>query len=108
MTQAITREEIARALEGGEAVTLVEALPEKYYAEGHLPGALQINHDEVAARAPKLLPDRDAKIVVYCASESCQNSAMAAAALSRLGYSRVFEYERGKEDWRDAGLPLET
>lgn len=87
---------------------LVEALPEKYYLDGHLPGAIQINHDEIRAQAEPRLPAKDAFIVVYCSNSACQNSRMAAQALASLGYTNVAEYEEGKQDWMKAGLPIET
>jgi rhodanese-related sulfurtransferase len=65
-------------------------------------------HDRVAELAPTLLPDRQAEIVVYCASSSCQNSHIAAQRLIQLGYTNVAVYAGGKQDWEEAGLPFET
>ena len=108
MLKTIDRSEISRLLKEKAAVTLVEALPEKYYAEAHLPGAVNINHDQVASLAPGLLQDKNAMIVVYCSNASCQNSAMAAQKLLGMGYSKVYKYAEGKQDWMEAGLPLEN
>lgn len=88
-------------------VTLAEALPEKYYRDGHLPGAKHLPHDQVRQLAPGVLPDRDAGIVVYCASRTCQNSHIAAKILEQLGYTNVAVYAGGKQDWQEAGLALE-
>jgi len=90
-----------------ERVTLVEALPEKYYRDGHLPGARHLPHDQVRELAARVLPDRDAEIVVYCASATCQNSHIAARMLAQLGYGDVAVYAGGKQDWSEAGLALE-
>lgn len=102
----ITREELNSALDNGANVTLVEALPEKYWREGHLPGAIQIDHTEVSGKAGAMLPDKGARIVVYCASTECRNSARAARTLESLGYTDVYEYAEGKQHWVEAGLPL--
>ena len=104
----ITREELMDKLDSGEALTLVEALPEKYWSEAHLPGALQMDYTEVRDRAPSLLPHMDARIVVYCASTECRNSTKAAQTLESLGYTEVFEYVEGKQHWMEAGLPTES
>jgi rhodanese-related sulfurtransferase len=90
-----------------DRVTLVEALPEKYYRDGHLPGARHLPHDQVRELAAGVLPDRDAEIVVYCASATCQNSHIAARVLAQLGYRDVAVYAGGKQDWSEAGLALE-
>ena len=107
MTTSITRDQIVENLRNGLAMTLVEALPLQHFADRHLPGAININFDEVEALAPKVLPDTDALIVVYCANTPCQNSSKAAVKLAALGYTNVFEYSEGKEDWIAAGLVTE-
>jgi rhodanese-related sulfurtransferase len=87
---------------------LVEALPAMYYEKEHLPNAINIPHDAVDALAPALLPDKAASIVVYCANGPCANSGIAAARLTRLGYTNVSDYHNGKAEWIEAGLPVES
>jgi rhodanese-related sulfurtransferase len=108
MVRSITREELKAKLDGGEEVIVVEALGPKYYEEAHLPGAINIPHTEVDALAPELLPDKSAQIVVYCSNRACQNSPQAARRLDALGYENVYDYEEGKQDWIEAGLPTES
>lgn len=106
--RTISREEIKRRIDAQESIILVEALPEKYYNSGHLPGAINIPHSEIRSRAASELPDKNATIIVYCANTQCQNSHTATQTLNEMGYRRVFEYVEGKQDWADAGLPLEV
>jgi len=108
MNRTITREELHRKLLSATRPTLVEALPERYYADKHLPGALNLPHDRVDALAPMLLPDRNDEIVVYCANRQCQNSHIAAHRLTVLGYTDIAVYSGGKQDWDEAGLPFES
>lgn len=108
MDDTVTTAELRAALDAGEPITLVEALPPIHHRDGHLPGAVNIPHDEVELRAPGLLPDREAAIVVYCASETCANSGIAARRLRGLGYTDVRVYEAGKAAWAAEGLPLES
>ena len=103
----IDRDELRGRLERGDVV-VVEALGPEYYEDAHLPGALNLPHDRVDELAPRLLPDKSATVVVYCANLACQNSAIAARRLVQLGYADVYEYEAGKQDWVDAGLPVES
>ncbi len=108
MTDRISRDEIKAALDAGERLILVEALPAKYYEDTHLPGAINLPHDAVDDLAPRLLPDKAAPIAVYCASGPCKNSGIAADRLVALGYTNVRDYHEGKEDWVAADLPVET
>ncbi|MFN2433366.1 MAG: rhodanese-like domain-containing protein, partial [Gemmatimonadota bacterium] len=68
MTGTISREELKEKLDRGEGVRLVETLAPHAYEHAHLPGAVNLPPDRIAELAPRLLPDRDAEIVVYCAS----------------------------------------
>ena len=108
MTETISREEIKARLDNGEPITLVEALPLKYFDHSHLPGAINLPHDQVRELAPALLPDKAALIAVYCASTACNNSKIATNLLRSLGYRDVREYVDGKQDWIEAGLPVEA
>jgi len=47
---------------------LVETLAETAYDHARLSGAINLPPDKVSAEAPNLLPNKDAEIVVYCAS----------------------------------------
>jgi rhodanese-related sulfurtransferase len=107
MLKQIDREELRRKLAAKTKPVLVEALPEKYWRDWHLPGARRLPHDEVDRLAARVLPDKTAEIVVYCASRSCQNSHVAAHRLAQLGYENVAVYSGGKQDWMDAGLPVD-
>lgn len=108
MTETITREEIRNRLDNGKPIVLVEALPPKYFDEAHLPGAINIPHDQIRELAPVLLPDMEALIAVYCASTECNNSKIATNLLRNLGYTHALEYIDGKKDWIEAGLPIEA
>jgi rhodanese-related sulfurtransferase len=106
MAEKIKRDELRELVEAGE-VTLVHALPEPYFRKEHIPGALQLDHARVAEQAHERLPDKDARIVTYCANLACPNSEIAANRLVALGYTDVREYAEGIADWIEAGLPVE-
>jgi rhodanese-related sulfurtransferase len=107
MARKITLEELRSRIDANPDLVLVEALPERYYRHSHLPGAVNIPHDEVDQHAAELLPDRHAEIVVYCANGPCRNSGIASARLEKLGYTNVSDYHEGKDEWVQAGLPVE-
>lgn len=107
MSQTISREKLQTLIATGTPPAIVEALPRQYYDAEHLPGAINIPHDVVPTIASDLIPDKDQPVIVYCANAQCRNSHIAAEAFRDLGYRHVFEYTAGKQDWKEAGLPLE-
>jgi rhodanese-related sulfurtransferase len=64
----ISRDELKSKIDRQDTFLLVETLSKPKYREGHLPGALNLPPDRIAELAPVLLPDKNADIVVYCAS----------------------------------------
>jgi len=107
MTQLITRDELAEAIRSGQVV-VIDALGPAYYEQQHLPGAINLVEQDVAERAPTLLPDREAALVVYCSNPACGNSQAVANRLAALGYTNVRKYKDGIQDWVEAGLPTES
>ena len=107
MHKTITREKIKERFDSNQPMHIVEALPQSYFDDAHLPGAINIPHDEISERAGSMLPDKEAFIVVYCANTPCNNSNLAAEQLIQMGYNNVFEYVEGKQDWMDAGYSVE-
>lgn len=65
MVKQISRDEVKQHLDREDQIILVEALPEKYYNDSHLPGAIQMDHLEVNDKASSLLVDKESKVVVY-------------------------------------------
>ena len=102
MNKIVARNQLQARLAANPALVLLEALPEKYYNDWHLPGARHFPHDQARALAPDVVPEKDAEIVVYCASKTCQNSHVAANVLRQMGYGNVAVYAGGKEDWKEA------
>ena len=99
--------ELARQLAGDQPPHLAEILGPESFAKGHLPGAVNLPLANLAESAARLLPDRTADIVVYCASSTCQNSDLAERKLRSMGYEHVRVFKGGKAAWQDAGHLLE-
>ena len=106
MPTRITRDDLQALLIHHGRPVLVEALGAAFYADAHIPGAINIPPGQVERLASKLIPNRDAPIVVYC-SGSCSSADAVARQLEAVGYTDVAVYVGGKEDWVEHGLPVE-
>ncbi len=60
------------------------------YAEGHIPGAINIPNEIIGESELTELPDKDALILVYC--RSGRRSKEAAEKLVSLGYTNIVEF----------------
>ncbi len=57
------------------------------FNQGHLPGALQIVHTDIASKIAAVTTDKNAEIKLYC--RSGRRSGLALEALQKLGYTNV-------------------
>lgn len=106
--QTITRDELKQKMEQNPGTTLIETLPEESYNEFHIPGAANIPiNDQFDENVQQAVPHKNQDVVVYCMNSDCDASPKAAQRMEELGYSNVYDYEAGKQEWNQAGLPVE-
>ena len=107
MAQDIKRDELKAKIERGDDFVLVDALSQQHYERSHLPGAINLPY-EFVDDAEQKLPDKNAEIVVYCMNVNCAASGEEVRELTEMGYANVRHYAEGKQDWIQAGLPVES
>ncbi|MCX7004870.1 MAG: rhodanese-like domain-containing protein [bacterium] len=86
-------------------VVVVDARTAKYDDGKRIPGAITVPADATAEQITAALPDKSAKVVVYCTSPKCPASAKLAKTLVKYGYTAVQKYPDGIEGWVAAGKP---
>src|SRR5262245_31665615 len=90
--QIIDQTAVTKRIESKDAnlVVLDVRTPEEF-AAGHLPGARNIPHDQLADRLGELAGAKDKDVVVYC--RSGRRSAMALDTLSKNGFKHPLHLE---------------
>ena len=94
--EQISAEEAKQIMDTEEDYIIIDARTDEEFATGHIEGAILIPEYEIAVRAEKELPDKDALILVYC--RSGRRSKIASEELVKLGYVNVKEFG-GIIDW---------
>jgi rhodanese-related sulfurtransferase/biotin operon repressor len=84
-------------------VTVLDVRPPEEYAAGHIPGAINITVDKLAAFLSRL-PKRK-EVIAYCRGPYCLMSFEAVEKLRKRGL-RARRLENGLPEWRAAGLPV--
>ena len=101
--QPVTREELARRLQDGDNLVVLDVRPAAEYAAGHLPGAVSIPVGELRRRLAELPADRE--VVAYCRGPYCAFAHEAVVLLREAGVS-ARRLEDGLPEWQAAGLAV--
>jgi len=101
--EPVTREELARRLEDGDHLVVLDVRPAAEYAAGHLPEAVSIPIGELRRRLAELPGDRE--IVAYCRGPYCAFAHNAVGLLREAGFS-ARRLEDGLPEWQAAGLAV--
>jgi rhodanese-related sulfurtransferase len=96
----ISPDELSKMLQNKDFLLVNVHIP----YQGEIPGTdLFIPYNKIDESLDKL-PDKSAKIVVYCMSG--RMSAIAASRLAELGYTNIIDLEGGMIAWKQKGYPL--
>jgi len=97
------------ALVDAGAVFVIDARSPDAFAEGHIPGAINIPYDRLPEYLTQLQAEvpTDAPVVCYCWSPTCDFSDQLASELGYLGYTDVRVFKGGWEEWTAAEQPAE-
>jgi len=102
--EPVSKNELVARISDG-LVTVLDVRPEDEFANGHLPGAINVPLSQLRKRVAELPPDQE--IVAYCRGPWCV-LAFEAVALLRQEGRKVRRLDGGLPEWRIAGLPVHT
>jgi len=90
--------------QGKDAVVL-DVRTKQEFAEGHVPGAVNIDISDPQFRKKVGELDKSKTYLVHCARGV--RSARATKAMSAMGFDRLFDFHGGFEAWKKSGKPIE-
>ena len=106
----------ATTVDAQKILTLVEAKPDlaiidtrraEDFNAGHLDGAVRLLDTDVTADAlGGIVKTKAAPVLFYCNGTKCGRAAKATETAIGLGYSQVYYYALGMEEWNKLSLPL--
>jgi molybdopterin/thiamine biosynthesis adenylyltransferase/rhodanese-related sulfurtransferase len=87
-------------------LVIVDVREQGEWDQGHVPGAIHVPRSYLESRFENFVPQRDKKIVLYCATG--QRSALAANTLEeQMGYEDVASMNGGFVLWKDRGYAFD-
>ena len=98
--------EAKRRLDRGEVVHFIDVREDHEFAKDHAKGARHVGKGIIELDIETLVADKQAPLLLYCGGG--YRSALAADALTQMGYTNVTSMDGGIKAWREAGYPMES
>ncbi len=102
--EPVSRKELAVRIKDG-LVTVLDVRPEDEFADGHIPGAVNIPLSQLRKRLPEL--PKKQEIIAYCRGPWCVLAFEAVAHLRKRGL-KARRLDGGLPEWKIAGLPVQA
>ena len=93
----ITMSEAVKMMETEKNCIILDVRRADEFAEGHIPGAINVANEVIGTEEIPELPDKSQLILVYC--RSGRRSKEASEKLVKLGYTNIVEFG-GILDWK--------
>jgi rhodanese-related sulfurtransferase len=104
----LSPEGVHALIAGGQAkdkLVLLDVRSPAEFADGHLPGAINLNVNDGSFAAKIQQLDKSKKYIVYCRTQN--RSARAADQMRRADFTDVTVMEDGFSYWQRKGFPVE-
>ena len=103
---SISGDQLAGLIARGQAPLILDVRTAPEFDAGHIPGAVNIPHTELAARLAELGADQSREIVVHC--KSGRRATMAEDILRAAGFNNLRRLQGDMDGWQAAGRPVQT
>ena len=101
----ISQVELMQRIKANHAGLILDVRSPQEYAEGHIPGAINIPHTQLGSRLAEIGSNKNKEIVLYCGSGG--RVVTAANTLRTAGFSKLLHLDGDMNGWRSNGaLPI--
>ncbi|NNK49395.1 MAG: rhodanese-like domain-containing protein [Gemmatimonadetes bacterium] len=103
-SRSLTPDELIARMEEPEVPMILDVRSPKEYAEGHIPGAVNIPYDQLPDRIGELDEYRETGLVVYC--RTGRRAGIAEETLDQAGFGLVWDLQGHMVAWQAGDYPL--
>lgn len=101
----ISQTELMQRIDSGHEQLILDVRSPEEYKAGHIPGAVNIPHDQLNSRVAEISSHKTKEVVLYC--RSGRRAGIAAEILQSAGFAKLLHLEGDMYDWQSNGkLPV--
>lgn len=97
---------LKRWIDEEKDIMIFDSRTPEYDDGSRIPHATLLPCDSSEKAILAAIPSKASTVVIYCTSPECIASVILSDRLVKLGYSNVYKYLGGLEDWEKMGYPL--
>jgi rhodanese-related sulfurtransferase len=106
-TKKVTAEELIDIAEINEDLIIIDARKAQDRSGGYIEGSISLTDIDTNENSlAEVIPTKDSPVIFYCNGVKCGRSANSAIKAISLGYSRIYWFRGGWEEWTNKGLPV--
>ena len=108
-TTIVSAEEVIEMILANPELVLIDSRKKTEYIKGHIEGAVNIvNTELVLEDLESIAPDRNRALLFYCNGVRCLRSSDSIARAVDWGYTNIFWFRGGWNEWTEKRLPVVT
>lgn len=106
-TKIVTAEQVVDLIGEMDELVVVDARKVSDHQKGWIEGSHSLpNTDTTAATLAKLVPSKAGPVLFYCNGIKCGRSYKSAKKAIEFGYTNIYWFRGGMEEWEAKGLPM--
>jgi rhodanese-related sulfurtransferase len=105
-TTKISAEELIDLAQTEPQLIIIDSRKHSDHIKGHIEGSINLPDTETTAQSlASHIPGKSTPVIFYCNGIRCARSAAAAKIAVAAGYSKIYWFRGGWEEWTEKGYP---
>ncbi len=96
--------DVKKMIDNKDKIVILDVRDKDEFETGYIPGAINLSRGMLEFKINTVIPDRNAKIVVYCGVDL--RGPLATRTLNEMGYRNAVNINGGLKAWKAAGYPI--
>lgn len=106
-TIRVAAEEVVELVVRNPGLVVIDARKEVEYSKGHIQGAISLLDTEMTPeKLAAHVRDKSTPLLFYCNGERCLRSSRAAVKARDWGYTLIYWFRGGWNEWLEKGMPI--
>lgn len=106
-TTLITAEELIELVDKYDNLVIIDARIDKDRTGGYIEGAVILpDIDTTADSLDEVIPDKATPVIFYCNGVKCGRSVKSSRIAVEAGYTHIYWFKGGWEEWINKGMPI--